>query len=95
MNFPNPRYDMCRRRKGGRCTKGTAGNVTVYFADGKLLCRRAPPSLAACIGNLLAAPEKYKMPFIHNLTPNYDLWHTVLENMLCYIICYVVVRIEK
>lgn len=20
------RYDMCRRRKGGRCTKGTAGN---------------------------------------------------------------------
>lgn len=24
-DFTN-RYDMCRRRKGGRCTKGTAGN---------------------------------------------------------------------
>lgn len=27
------RYDMCRRRKGGRCTKGTAGKEisTIFF----------------------------------------------------------------
>lgn len=25
--IPQNRYDMCRRRKGGRCTKGTAGMV--------------------------------------------------------------------
>lgn len=25
------RYDMCRRRKGGRCTKGTAGNFANIF----------------------------------------------------------------
>lgn len=60
MNFPNPRYDMCRRRKGGRCTKGTAGNVTVYFADGKLLCRRAPPSWRRALENFLPHQKNTK-----------------------------------
>lgn len=26
LTTTSSRYDMCRRRKGGRCTKGTAGN---------------------------------------------------------------------
>ena len=25
------RYDMCRRRKGGRCTKGTAGTFARFL----------------------------------------------------------------
>ncbi|KAJ8923959.1 hypothetical protein NQ315_006735 [Exocentrus adspersus] len=32
------KYDMCRRRKGGRCTKGTAGNLKLD------MCRRAYPN---------------------------------------------------
>lgn len=34
--IPQNRYDMCRRRKGGRCTKGTAGMV-YYIAITLLL----------------------------------------------------------
>lgn len=30
------RYDMCRRRKGGRCTKGTAGNLLNFLAKNKI-----------------------------------------------------------
>lgn len=28
--LPSFRYDMCRRRKGGRCTKGTAGMFEIF-----------------------------------------------------------------
>lgn len=31
------RYDMCRRRKGGRCTKGTAGKNNNFLAPGSYL----------------------------------------------------------
>lgn len=43
------RYDMCRRRKGGRCTKGTAGKFTVLLLEPisiniKLRCTKTPPT---------------------------------------------------
>lgn len=36
------RYDMCRRRKGGRCTKGTAGKWLKIITDLGFVCLILP-----------------------------------------------------
>lgn len=36
-DFTN-RYDMCRRRKGGRCTKGTAGKLILKQTLSRMDC---------------------------------------------------------